>query len=150
MKQEALSVSTFPIHRAKVTALPEVKIPVGIYGKEEPSQEVLDSELQSILKGREYSELTQSEKHQVKLKRALNLLGRWWKYHSKCSFVNRGEHFLTIYHREISHKRPDISLLSGTHLLVSELMTLVGSLDQRRRVYIGDLKLMGESVTLKD
>jgi len=73
---------------------------------------------------------------------ALRVLGRNWKAHPKSTFVNRGEHYLTIYFRETIKKRPAISLLTGSMILGIELKALVARIDDKERVYIGDLKLM--------
>lgn len=131
-------VIPFRLHRVKME-LPQVQIPVGLYGKEDPPRDIEQEEWLEQWK----DQLTDSEKNKIKVQRAIQLLGTWWKMHPDCSYVNRGEHFLTIYNREISQRKPDISLVSGKHMLVSKLLLLVQALDPKRMVYVGDLKLMG-------
>lgn len=121
--------------RSVKTELPKIKIPVGIYGKDRPK---------SSASSHDWEEGSQKERNQYKIEDAKQLLGTWWRLHKNSTFVSRGEFFLTIYNRHISGRKPDVSLISGKVILVAELRELLSNLDQNRRVYIGDLKLMGD------
>ncbi len=88
-----------------------------------------------------YDNLALEEKRRA----ALKVLGTWHKSHPQTTYIDRGEHYLTIYHRMVTTKRPTVSLVTGTTMLGGELKDLIANFDDKVRFYVGDLKLLGES-----
>jgi hypothetical protein len=84
-------------------------------------------------------------KLEAKRQAAIDTLGTWWKAHEHSTFINRGEHWLTIYHRDVIRKRATRSWVTGAMMLGADLKNLIANIGDDERVYIGDLKLMGDS-----
>jgi hypothetical protein len=81
---------------------------------------------------------------EVKRQEALKDLGKHYKHHPETTFKNRGEHFLTIWIREIIRKRPTITISSGVTLLGVDLKRLINEVVRDDdKVYVGDLKVIG-------
>jgi len=90
----------------------------------------------------------QNKELEKKRQKAIAMLGNKWRILPDNKFVAKGEFHLTLYWRTTAIKRPAVSIITGRLCLLADIKDIVDGLvmehGQSARVYIGDLKLMGD------